>query len=47
VIDAEPSGVFDRAATAAISRWRFKPRFVNGQPVLQRSSLTMRFDVDD
>ena len=47
VVDAEPSGVFDRAATDALAKWRFKPRFVDGQPVVQRSSLTMRFDVDD
>ncbi len=44
VLDAEPLGVFDRAATDAVASWRFRPRYVNGKPVLQRSSFTIRFD---
>ena len=47
VIDAEPTGVFERAAVDALAAWRFRPRIVNGQPVSQRSMITMRFDVDD
>jgi TonB family protein len=43
---AKPIGVFEDAATAALARWRFRPRSVNGQPVAQRSSITLRFDVD-
>lgn len=46
VVEAEPKGVFEHAATQALSHWRFRPRLVNGKPVAQRSSLTMRFDVD-
>jgi protein TonB len=46
VVAAEPSGVFEHAATEAISAWRFRPRVVNGQPVAQRSTITMRFDVE-
>jgi len=46
VVEAEPKGVFEQAATQALAHWRFRPRVVNGQPVAQRSSLTMRFDVD-
>lgn len=46
VVGAEPRGVFDRSATDALSRWRFKPRLVNGQPATQRSSLIMRFNLD-
>jgi protein TonB len=46
VVSAEPRGVFDRAASDAVAAWRFRPRLVNGQPVAQRSSVTMRFDVD-
>ena len=30
VIDAEPSGVFDRAAMAAVERFKYKPRVVDG-----------------
>ena len=47
VVDAQPTGTFERAATEALTGWRFRPRVVNGQAVAQRSSLTMRFDVDD
>jgi protein TonB len=46
VVAAEPSGVFEHAATEAISAWRFRPRVVNGQPVAQRSTITLRFDVE-
>lgn len=47
VVHAEPRGVFDAAATDALAQWRFRPRFVNGQAVAQRSTVTMRFDVDE
>jgi protein TonB len=46
VIAAEPRGVFDSAASEAVAAWRFRPRVVNGQAVAQRSTVTMRFDVD-
>jgi protein TonB len=46
VVAAEPRGVFDSAASDAVAAWRFRPRLVNGQPVAQRSTVTMRFDVD-
>lgn len=32
VLDAEPRGMFEGAATAAARRSKFKPRIVNGQP---------------
>ena len=46
VVAAEPRGVFDGAASDAVAAWRFRPRVVNGQPVAQRSTVTMHFDVD-
>ena len=46
VVAAEPGGVFDGAASDAVATWRFRPRLVNGQPVSQRSTVTLRFDVD-
>jgi TonB family protein len=46
VVSAEPRGVFDSAASNAVAAWRFRPRVVNGQAVAQRSTVTMRFDVD-
>jgi TonB family protein len=47
VVAAEPLGVFDAAATAAVAAWRYRPRIVNGQPVAQRTSVTLRFSVED
>jgi protein TonB len=46
VVAAAPRGVFDGAASDAVAAWRFRPRVVNGQPVAQRSTVTMHFDVD-
>ena len=46
VVDAEPRGVFESAASEALGAWRFKPRLANGQPVAHRSTVTLRFDVD-
>ena len=46
IVAAEPRGVFEAAATAAIGEWRFQPRVVNGRPVPQRSSVTLRFNVE-
>ena len=46
VVEAEPRGVFDAAAAAAVGAWRFRPRSVNGRPVPQRSVVTLRFNVD-
>jgi protein TonB len=47
VVAAEPRGVFEAAATAAVARWSFRPRMVNGQPVAQRTAVTLRFSVED
>jgi protein TonB len=46
IVDAEPRRVFDRAATQAVARWRFKPRMVDGEPV-QRDGVvqTLRFNL--
>jgi len=45
VTDSEPNGVFDAAATRAVSQWRFKPRVSGGRAVAMRSSVTLRFGV--
>jgi protein TonB len=47
VVAAEPRGVFDAAATEAVAAWRYLPRVVNGRPVAQRTSVTLRFSVED
>jgi protein TonB len=47
VVAAEPRGVFEAAASEAVAAWRYLPRVVNGRPVAQRSSVTVRFSVED
>jgi len=47
VVAAEPRGVFDEAAVAAVAGWKYRPRIVNGQPVAQRTSATLQFNVED
>jgi protein TonB len=47
VVAAEPRGVFDEAAVAAVAGWKYRPRVVNGRPVAQRTSVTLRFSVED
>ena len=47
VVHSEPQGVFDSAATQAVSGWRYQARLANGQPVARRTSVTLRFSLDD
>jgi protein TonB len=47
VVAAEPRGVFDEAAVAAVAGWKYRPRVVNGRPVAQRTSVTLQFNVED
>ncbi len=46
VVGAEPTGIFDKAATDSIVRWRFEPVLRDGKPVEQRAKLRMRFSID-
>lgn len=46
VIDANPRGVFERAAIAAILKWKFKPRVIDGQPVDQSATQTLNFTLN-
>lgn len=43
IVEAEPPGIFDRAARAALNRWRYIPRTVDGVPVEARGAQA-RFD---
>lgn len=45
VTGSSPAGVFDEAASDALSRWRFRPVEANGVAVPQRAKLRMRFDL--
>ncbi|MBN1615883.1 MAG: TonB family protein [Spirochaetales bacterium] len=45
--NASPPGVFEKAALRALNQWRFKPGTKNGQPVITRVYLPMRFQLED
>lgn len=48
VIASEPPGVFEKAATKALSRWKYKPRVENGEPVERPGvEVRMRFYLGD
>lgn len=43
VLEANPPGVFDQPATAAVRQWRFQPASYEGRPVAIRVTQTLRF----
>ena len=46
VVHAEPSSIFNRAAIAAVRRWKYRPRTVNGVAVESRVELRMMFKLN-
>ncbi len=48
VVDAEPKGVFDEAASKAVLRWRYNPRVENGVAVERVGEQTLiRFKLEN
>ncbi len=45
VIDAKPARLFNQAALNAISKFKFKPKVVNGQAVSQIATQTIEFEL--
>jgi len=45
VVQSTPHGVFDRAAVAAVKRWRYEPMIVNGAPVEVPTRTLVRFEL--
>jgi protein TonB len=43
IMDSSPKGSFEKAATRAISGWRFKPMMADGVPVEKLSIVRLRF----
>lgn len=43
VIEAQPKGLFNRAAIAAIKQWKFKAKVINGVKVTQKGRQTINF----
>jgi protein TonB len=48
VIDSEPKGLFEDAATKAILRWKYNPKVEEGRAVERRGvRVILRFDLED
>ena len=45
VLASEPKNIFDRTAVAAVRKWRYRPVERDGQPVVRRAQLRIRFAV--
>ncbi|QBQ53618.1 energy transducer TonB [Nitrosococcus wardiae] len=45
VVASHPPGVFDRAALEAIKKWKFKPKLMEGEPVEQRATQEIEFNL--
>lgn len=43
VVESYPSNIFNRAATKAISKWKFKPKVIGGVAVEQRAIQVLEF----
>jgi protein TonB len=48
VVDADPPNVFDRAATRAVLKWKYKPIMVDSKPVEQSGiEVVMTFELEE
>lgn len=45
-IKSQPRGVFEAAASAAIFKWKFKPKIDDGKPVESRGTQRVEFKMD-
>lgn len=43
---ADPVGVFEAAALAAVAQWRFRPATENGKAVRRRAGQTLKFELN-
>jgi TonB family protein len=46
VTGATPSDIFNRAAIAAVRRWKYEPKTVNGVPIEAHQQLRLQFKLD-
>lgn len=45
ILEANPAGIFNREAIRALYRYKFKPKLVDGKPVPQVVTQTVKFNV--
>ena len=45
VQNANPAGVFEESAIAALAQWRYEPVLCDGQPVRQRAMIRVKFSI--
>lgn len=45
ILEAKPAGVFNREAIRAFYRYKFKPKLLDGKPVLQVVTQTVEFNI--
>ncbi|WP_281645111.1 energy transducer TonB [Parendozoicomonas sp. Alg238-R29] len=43
IIDAQPSGIFEKSALKALKHYKFKPREINGKKVARKARQRLRF----
>lgn len=47
VVDSNPKRVFDKAARRALKRWRYKAKYIGGEPVIQQGiNVQLDFSLD-
>ena len=47
VVAAEPSGYFERAAERALSRWKYKPKIIDGRPARRyNNQVVITFELE-
>jgi protein TonB len=46
IMESQPRRMFDRSATRAILRWKFKPRIINGEAVKRQATIRLDFNLD-
>jgi protein TonB len=47
VVDANPPRIFNRVVKKAVLRWKYKPKYVDGQPVERTQQVTLDFKLSE
>jgi protein TonB len=46
VLDADPPNIFNRAATKAVVKWKYKPRLEDGKAVRWKDKVVLTFELE-